>query len=87
MSGLGRRCSGSLHTAKMSPLRRRLRTLWLGGSLRVGWPTPVSRALASNVEPIVTILNDHLYITGGRFSQLVDGEIAMFGGSAAWPRN
>jgi hypothetical protein len=87
MFGFGRRCLGSLQIAKTSPLRRRLKTLWLGESLQVRWHSPARRTLTSNIEPIVTILNDYLYITGGLFSQLVDGEIALNNGEPRWPRN
>lgn len=87
MFGMGRSCFASLQRAKMSPLRRRLRTFWLGESLQVRWSTPTRRAFTSNIEFKVTILNDYLYITGGQFSQLVNGTIAMNGPSAAWPCN
>lgn len=86
MFGIGRRCFASLQRAKTFPLRRRLKTLWLGESLQVRWPTPERRALTSNIESKVTILNDYLYITGGSFSRLVNGTIDMNGpNSAAWP--
>lgn len=82
---MGRRCFASSQRAKVFPLRRWLKTLWLGESLQVRWPTPARRALTSNIESKVTILNEYLYITGGSFSQLVNGTMAMNGASAAWP--
>ncbi|KAG8158440.1 hypothetical protein KVR01_011562 [Diaporthe batatas] len=49
---------------------------------------PSAENFLARREPAITILNDHLYITGGMFSQLVDGEVAMIRSNhPEWPLN